>query len=531
MPAPNAKQQITDEVLKIVGGNHFGRYDKVSVEQTWNMITSDGFLVPYAGYKNVSTVNVNSPGRVIYQSHTANAIFAVWGNQFFKLVGPEFVPQFKGTLATSSGDVYISENNNKQIAITDYTNLYVYSYADESFQTSTTGAPGPNQFPVSFVHPGAISFQNGRLIVADTQSQRWYLSEANKATIWPNTGAFVGALQSKPDTIQAVVPVPGGGNNALVFGHDVVEIWQDVGNALFPYQKQSSLNIDYGCLNASSIAALETHVVWLAANERSGPTIMVFQGNTISSITTDGMDFKFSDIKNPTNCTGFLFRQDGHLLYQFTFPDANLSYVHDFNSHEFFTVTDENLNYHPARNAVFYNNFYYFVSLKGGNLYEFGTQFTNIEYASDNIQQIPRIRICPPYRLPTQRMFIIKSIAFTIEQGQPNTIEYIPFEEPIQMVFQDDSPMETQDDKLLVLQQPFINDIIELASEAVDLSISRDGGENFGNALRLDMNPTGVRRSRFIFQRLGQANDCSVMLEFTGFSRFVVTDGVMEVYQ
>jgi len=67
-------------------------------------------------------------------------------------------------------------------------------------------------------------------------------------------------------------------------------------------------------------------------------------------------------------------------------------------------------------------------------------------------------------------------------------------------------------------------------SEAVDLSISRDGGETFGSSWRLNMNPTGKRKSRFIYQRLGIVNDATFQLRFSGFGRFVCTDGLLEIY-
>ena len=38
---------------QIVGSTKFGRYPKISHEQTFNMIRADDFLVDYAGYKNI----------------------------------------------------------------------------------------------------------------------------------------------------------------------------------------------------------------------------------------------------------------------------------------------------------------------------------------------------------------------------------------------------------------------------------------------------------------------------------------------
>lgn len=485
-PAPRVQQEVQNIPLKMVGGNQFGRFNKISAEQTWNFIVSDNALVPYAGYKNVVTQSATQEGRGVYSSSRGNLMLVVWGSQAYT-ISAGFVATFRGNLATSTGDVFITENNNGEITFTDGVHIYVWNWLTSTYKTSGTDFT----LPAGLLSPGYISFQNGRLIVSNIGTTNWYLSGFNQATSWPTASNSIGALQSKPDTIQAVVPTPGGGNNIYVFGHNVIEQWQDIGTALFPYQRSSTFNVDYGTLNASSIAAMDDYVVWISSNENSGATLMVIEGNRAVSISTDGIDYQLANLTNPQNCTGFLFRQDGHVIYQFTFPDDNISYAYDFNTKLFFTVTDENLNYHIARNVVFFNNDYYFVSLNGGNLYRFGTQFTSAEYSSTDIQQLPRIRICLPFRLPTQRMFIIKSIGFTIENGEPNASNL----------------------------------------EAVDLSVSRDGGASFGLSWRLSMNQTGNRLSRFIWQRIGQCNDFTPQFRFSGFDRFVVFDGELEVFQ
>ena len=493
-PAPKSTQEVQDVPLKMVGGVNYGRYSKISAENTFNFIVSDAALVPYAGYKNVLTQSSTAEGRDIYASSRGGLMLVIWGAQCYTItyVGNVLTATFRGNLATSTGDVFTSENNNGEIAFTDGVNIYVYNYLTSIYTTLSAGVT----LPAALTNPGYISFQNGRLIVANTNSSNWYLSQPNDALTWPSTARFVGALQSKPDTVQAAVPTPGGGNNLLLFGHNVVEQWQDVGNALFPYQRSSTFNVDYGTFNASSIAAMDDYVVWIAGNENSGASLMVIEGGSVTKISTDGIDFKLANLTNPSNCTGFLFRQDGHVIYQFTFPDDNLSYAYDFNTKLFFTVTDENLQYHIARNVVFFENNYYFVSLNGGNLYDFGTEHTNFDYGDGIIKEIPRIRICPPLRLPSQRMFIVKSIGFTLENGEPNLV-----------------------------------DSYGNVSEAIDMSISRDGGASYGNSWRTPMNVTGKRRSRFIKQRCGQANDLTVQFRFSGYGRFVIFDGVAEIYQ
>jgi hypothetical protein len=326
-------------------------------------------------------------------------------------------------------------------------------------------------------------------------SESWYLSEFNNATSYPNDPQHVGALQTKSDFIQAAVPFPGRGNLLFVFGRTVTEAWTDVGFALFPYQKSTSFNIDYGCLNPATIAYNENIIVWLAANERSGPAIMFSTGGELQKISTDGIDYQLSNLTAPQNSYGFLFRQDGHLIYMLTFTTDNLSFIYDFNTKAFFTVTNENLNHHIARKIVFFNNDYYFVSFTDGKLYIIGTQFTNFDYGVDDIEQIPRIRMCPPIRFQDQLQYIARALYFTVENGQTNSFEG------------------------------------GVSNMAIDLAVSRDGGETFGNYWRKDMNATGKRKSRMIYQRLGIANDSTYQLRFVGNNRFVAGNGVVEVYR
>lgn len=534
-PAPKLRQEIQEIPLEMVGGNTFGRYSKISVSQTWNMIVSDNALAPYAAYKNVLTQSPLSPGRGIYSSSRGNIILLIWGSQCWT-IDAGLNATFRGNVETPQGDIFIAENNNGEIAFTDGVKIYVYNYLLFTFKTSTTGAVGANEFavPTALTNPGYISFQNGRLIVANNNSSNWYLSAPNDATNWPTTANSVGALQSKPDTVQAAVPSPGGGNNLYLFGHNVIEQWQDVGAALFPYQRASTFNVDYGTINASSIAAMDDYIVWISSNENSGASLMIIEGGKSTKISTDGIDFKLSNLTNPENCTGFLFRQDGHVIYQFTFPDDNLSYIYDFNTKMFFTVSDENLNYHIARNVVFFNNKYYFVSLRGGNLYQFGTEFTMIDYGGDEIHEVPRFRVPPPLRLPSQRMFNVKSLGFTVENGQPNPYTSLSNTPTTGDLLSTEGLIEITTEDSIILEVESTDGPLydyELSSSVIDLSISRDGGETFGSSWGYNMNRTGNRKSRVIWQSCGQANDTTYLFRFSGLTRFVVFDGVAEVYQ
>lgn len=544
MSLPHGVQNIQEVPVNVVGGNHFGRYPKISVEQTFNMIISDNTLVDYAGYKNILTIADGAKGRGAYASSVKNIILCVVGSSAYVINDEVNAVELVGNLFTSSGQVYIAENNGGQIAVTDGVKLYVYDYGVTPATWKTSGIdfnfPSSSPSPaIAYYNPGFISFQNGRFIVCLNNTSTWVLSDynsANASTSWPADSSHIGSLQTKPDFVQAVLPFPGRGNTIFVMGRNVIESWIDVGAAKFPYQKATSYNIDYGTINPNSIAHLENFIVWLSVNEQSGLSLMVSDGGSIRTISTDGIDFKLGNLSDPQDCSGFLFRQDGHLLYQFTFISDNLSYTYDFETHEFFTVTDENLNFHPARDVIFFNNKYYFVSINDGNLYEFGTQYSYLQYAPDNIEQMPRIRITSPIRHPNNRYFVAKSLQFLVENGQPNDIQIFTtiqggpttsIDTESQIILATEGGTEISTESVIPLQTT----VTQVASEQIRLAKSINGGESFGSYIHNDMNPVGHRKSLMNFQKLGMQNDLTFKIKFDGYGRFVAQNGTLEIYQ
>ena len=75
--AKDSAARYKDLPLKMVGGTKFGRYNKISNEQTFNKLLSDNWMVPFAGYRMVLAIDPKGTGRAIYASTQNNKIFAV----------------------------------------------------------------------------------------------------------------------------------------------------------------------------------------------------------------------------------------------------------------------------------------------------------------------------------------------------------------------------------------------------------------------------------------------------------------------
>ncbi len=518
----SAQQQVID--LDIVGGTNFGRYKKQSVEQTFNMIKAGDALVPYAGYKKVLTLSsaANATGRGIYKSSRANILLSVIGGAVI-VTTSAIDADIVGTLETTSGRVYMAENNNNQILISDELNLYIYDYTSPgSFSISNYTAG----FDVDFT-PGAVDFQNGRFTAAAKGTSTWRLSDFNDGLEWPLDVGNVGSLSTKPDEVMMAKRFPGNGNLLFLFGKTVSEQWTDVGASDFPYQKSSNFNVDFGVANAATIASLDNFVVWLAVNEKSGPTIRYSNGGQAQKISNDGLDFQFSRLVDPTDSYGFLFQQDGHILYQITFLTDNLSYVYDFTSEQFSTVTDENLGNHIARDVVFFNNKYYFVAFTDGNLYEFGTNFSTFDYGT-RVDEIPRIRITAPKRMKGQEPFVLNEISFGMEQGQRNIITDYSSDALTALITEDGGILVDEHGDVITTEAELnfepTNYIV--SNMVVDFSISIDGGYTFIGNRRMPLNATGYRQNIMKADGgWGRMNDLTVQIRFYGLSHFVAFNG------
>jgi len=552
----------------VAGSSTFGVWPKISLEKTYNMFMSDKFMVPYSGYAlGIKASNFSNAieGRAIFTSTKFNQLVVVEGNSVF-LVNITYSQQqekvtffqvFKiGTLQTTTGVVYIAENNKPQIGISDGTAFYLYDPAL---------TPVFQAVPLDFT-PGYLTFHDTYFILAASNdtfysppaNNTWRLSGQNDGLTWKSDSGSVGLLQTKPDNVKAVVRFPSKGNMIFVMGSIVTEAWFDTGAQLFPYQRNNQFNIDYGCLQASTVAYMDEIVVWLAQNEKSGPIILCSDGGMPKKITTDGIDYLFSTLQNPSDSQGFLYRQDGHLFYHINFYTDNLSLFYDFSTDKFYHACDQNLNYFIASEVAFFDNQYYFVTKNNGNLYVFDTIFTtyqdtdSLNNITDN--EIPRIRTCANIRMPDQNYQIINDVGFTIESGetdyqQQNLGEIILITQDgnilvtqggnPNLVTQDDNDLIAQDGTSFITQQnPGGNSAWLIAQQMantgtsnlslphVDLSISTDGGASFGNEWAYYLPPIGHRKNRLMWWQCGIANDFVPQFKFWGLGRFVVTDGI-----
>lgn len=516
--------------INIVGSSTFGRYPKISLEKTYNMYISDDWLVNYAGFKKQVDVLPSGEGRGLFNSIRGGFLIAVESSTVYRL-NSNLAPIFIGNIDTVTGEVSIDENLNNQICIVDGESAYIYNYITNTFTKQTLTFLG------NPIIPNYVTYHNTFFLIGSNpvsiNSQNWYAFErATDNTIQLNTQL---SLQTKPDSALAVLRLPGRGNNVLVLGSTVGEVWTQVGGTE-NYRRVQSFNIDSGVVNVSTIAASDEIICWLSKNQNNAPCIMVTDGGSTKRISSDGIDHVLDMIQYPDQSTAFFFRQDGHLFYQITFynPADNLTLIHDFTTGLFFHLSDEDLNYHPARQIVFYNKETYFISIRDASIYHMDDTFVTYDYSTDIAsigEEIPRLRICKTVRKQNSARFRVGQFTFWIEQGVNDYYVVNPDEvycNGLLITQPGDGFILTQDGEQILAQDGVC--LVGANRPRVDMSFSKNGNQSFSNIVSRDLNAAGKYRNQIRWWRMGQANEFTIQLRFWGFQRFVAGNGILEVY-
>ena len=536
--------------IKIAGGSEFGLYAKIGAEKTFNMFITKGadgvdWLVNYAGFQAVTQLIAQGEGRAVYHSVRGDFLIIVVSSTVYRFSMSGAITII-GLLGTTTGEVSIDENLISQVCIVDGTYAYIYNYSGTvtsalTRQTLDYVSPAAGTWTVT---PNYVCYHNSYFLIASNPDtnfpQNWYAAVPGaRPPVGPpppfdGTQIYIPpdnqfAIQTKPDSAVAIKRIPGAGSNVIIFGETVAEIWTQVPNTI-PYQKIQSSSLDSGCLSINTIAANEDYICWLAQNESNAAYIMVLHGNEKLRLSTDGIDNVLQHLVNPSMSTGFMYSQDGHLFYQLTFydPADNITLMYDFNTNKFFNLSDEKLNYHPARQVVFFNDKSYFVSINDATLYEMSSKYISYNYSTDVHaigKTIPRIRITNTFASPDSARFRVGSFTFRIEQGVNTYHDAVC---TCYIITEDENYTITETSDYIVLED--CDCVNEMSAPRVDMSFSKNGNQSFSNVVSRPLNSEGNYRNQIRWHEMGEANEFTIQLRFWGLQRFVVSDGILEVY-
>jgi hypothetical protein len=464
----------------------------------------------------------DTPIRGVYQR--GDFLYAVHRGTFYE-VNNAGVKTAKGTLGTTSGKVYMSDNGT-QLMLTDGVTGYIYFFDSYSAvgitsitnvtTTATMTTSSPHGLPngayilVAGATPAAYNGYFQITVTGDSTLTYTMLSNPGGAaapvgaytipqfvtitdtdypgaqTIAWQDGYFIvnppdeqtfyvsaigdglqwdaldfASAEANPDNIIAVWT----DNSTLyLFGSVSTEFWTNSGAADFPFSRISGGSTEWGCAAINSIVKYDNTLAFLAKNRMGEVIVAKMAGNQPQRISNPELEFIINNYTSVGDCTTIAYMLGGHPMLQVNFPSADASWLYDGLSNVWSRVQSKDIGRHRAEMGVNYLDKIIVTDFENGNLY----RLNPLSY-TDNGEEIA-FEITTRHVEDDDRRIVIDKLQLDMETG-------------VGLVSgQGENPQ-------------------------VMMSISKDGGHTYGTEQWCDMGNIGEFRQRAIWRRLGQSRD------------------------
>jgi len=299
--------------IPLLGGQSTHRIAKVKDQQTINWYPksesldakSQITLEATPGLTKITTVNTG-PGRTNMVTW-AGDMYGVSGNALFKMDTSDVVT-ILGTLNTSAGWCNIAVGRD-MIMITDGTNGYTYN--GSSFAVISDG-----DYPDDATDCAHL---DGRFIVNDTGTDRFYISATDDATSW---GALdFATAEANPDDIFAMETTT---KDLYLFGDKTVQVYYNSGNADFPFDPYPS-TIEYGVHAKYSVVHDDNGLYLLAIKPQGGIVVVHINGFQGRVISDPDITWTINQLGTTADAIGSIYDMEGESYYILTFPSSDFT--------------------------------------------------------------------------------------------------------------------------------------------------------------------------------------------------------------
>lgn len=303
--------------IPFLGGSGAGRSVSVNATRTVNLYAT---LDP-EGKNQIALYG--TPGLVAFASMTAGAgrglleadngrCFAVVGSTFYE-ISSAGVATSRGTLTTSTGMVSMAENG-VHVCIVDGTKGYRFTLATNVFETITDP-----DFPVA----SRVSFADGYFLLNEVGTGRIWITSLYGTDV--DALDFTTAEGAPDDVVTHIVDH----REWWAIGSKSAEVYQNTGNADFPYERLGGAFIEMGCAAAHSVAKADNSVLWLSQDERGQGFVVRADGYRPVIVSTRAVEYAIGQYSTISDAVGYTYQQGGHTFYVLSFPTANATWCLD----------------------------------------------------------------------------------------------------------------------------------------------------------------------------------------------------------
>lgn len=280
---------------------------------------TDGALYGTAGISQIANTATNAFNR---GCALLNGVpYFICGNKLWQIT---YTTDSYGNRTYSATDVSGSETidgtarvvcavNLTQIAIVapdvnNQFNCWIYSVAGGLVQISDANFDGP---------VGGVTFFDSYFLFFKLNSQKWFKSSPLDGLTY--NALDYGSAEADPNNITAIHSLNG---IVWVFGSRIMEPYQSIDTAGFPFERISSGIQQKGCTAPHSIVEVNGALMWIGAGENEQPSIYISSGGLpqkISPASVDNLIYQ-GGIIPLKQAFAIRWAERGHIFVSFTVP-------------------------------------------------------------------------------------------------------------------------------------------------------------------------------------------------------------------
>jgi len=313
----------------------------------------------------------------------------------------------------------------------------------------------------------------------------------------------LGSITSHPGTIVACRTLH---RRIFLFSQNYTEVWENAGKGTnLPLRRNNSLLMEVGTPAIGSIAVDFDRMYFLAQDKGGLAGVMGVQGTESTLVSNRALDYQLAQYAaNPVDdpetgvadARGILIKENGLIFYRLNFTEANHTFVYGVSMstpdapkwHE-----EEVLNgdRHPAQTHVYFDGINYYGAYNKAVFY-----IVSDQTPTNDDEPIRRMRIGRQMTPEGYNRLRIDRFQLDVLQGGADVQELID----INLLAENGEEILTEDGQNIILE-----DQTEVVGPQplVFLSISRDGGQTYGNDLIATMGKLGERTYRTVWRKLG----------------------------
>lgn len=293
----------------------------------------------------------------------------------------------------------------------------------------------------------------------------------------------LGQITSHPGTIVACRTLH---RRIFLFSQNFTEVWENAGlGTNLPFRRNNSLLMEVGTPALGSVSVGFDRMFFLAQDKDGLAGVMEVKGTESIPVSNRALDFQLAQYAadkdtGVADARGVLIKENGLIFYRLNFTLANHTFVLNvsMSTTDFPRWHEEevlNGDRHPAETHAYFDGVNYFGAYNAPLFY-----IVDANVSSNDGEPIRRMRIGKQMSPEGYNRLRIDRFQLDLLQGSLSTanLGFVPNESDF---------------------TPYAPN----AQPTVFLSVSKDGGQTFGNNLHSTMGKIGERTHRTVWRKIG----------------------------